>query len=169
MTEHLNFIEKLFDTLKQTTDNNSSTVQKLVDQQNNLVGTVEKMPISEIRQELKDHVVAAHNEREEILDKVELKTDKILDKMKKVVSDVKELSGKIKFMIAVVAVAVALTGIVYFVGRFLVDTGSKKQTTTIEEKIRKEQEVEHKKLQKEIIKAIREELRKIHPEVDKLD
>lgn len=163
MTEHLNFIEKLFDTLKQTTDNNTGTVQKLVDQQNDLVGTVEKMPISEIRQDLKDHVTAAHDERKGILEKVELKTDKILDKMKKVVSDVKELSGKIKFMIAIVAVAVGLTGIVYFVGRFLVDTSSK-QTTTIEEKIRREQDVEHEQLQKDIIEAIREELRKNHPE-----
>jgi beta-lactamase regulating signal transducer with metallopeptidase domain len=166
MTEHLDFIGRLFDTLKETTDNNTSVVQKLVDQQNNLVVTVEKMPIGEIRQELKDHVVDAHDERKEILNMVETKTDKVLDKMKKVVSDVNELSGKIKLMIAVVVIAVALTGVAYFVGRFLVDTSmSKKQLTTIEEKIQKEQESEHKKLRKEVIEVIREELRKNNPDV----
>ena len=165
MAEHLDFIGKLFDTLKETTDDNTVVVQKLVDQQNNLVVTVEKMPISEIRQELKDHVSAAHDERKGILDKVEIKTDKILDKMKKVITDMSELSSKIKLMIAVVAIAVALTGVAYFVGRFLVDTSNKKQLNTIEDKIYEEQELEHEKLRREVIEAIREELRKNNPEV----
>ena len=68
-------------------------------------------------------------------------------------------------MIAVVAIAVALTGVAYFVGRFLVDTSNKKQLNTIEDKIYEEQELEHEKLRREVIEAIREELRKNHPEV----
>ena len=147
MAEHLEFIGRLFDTLKETAEDNTSVVQKLVDQQNNLVVTVEKMPISEIRDELKDHVVAASMERKTILEKVN------------------ELSGKVKLMIGIVAAAVALTGVAYFAGRFLVDVSNKKQLTTIEDKIYKEQELEHDKLRREVIEAIREELRKSNPEV----
>lgn len=63
-------IIKLFDTLKDATDKNERTMQTLINQQQTLVDTVKHMPIDEIRQEVKDHVVSAKEERQGILDKL---------------------------------------------------------------------------------------------------
>jgi len=146
MTDQLDFIDKLFDTLKETTDDNTRTLQKLVEQQISLVSTVEKWPIPEIKQDIKDHVVSAYNERKSISEKID------------------DLSSKVKLMIGVVAAAVVLTGVVYIIGRFVIDYHIPKQEmSTIQEGIKKEQQHEHK----ELIEVIREEIKKIHPEVDK--
>ena len=61
-------ILKLFDTLKDSTDKNERTMQILINQQQSLVETVTHMPIDEIRQEVKDHIVSAHEERKGIMD-----------------------------------------------------------------------------------------------------
>lgn len=144
-TEANDFIKLLFNTLETATKDNSSTVKELVQQQLNLVNTIEKMPIGEIRQDLKDHVTAAHNERQTILEKVN------------------DLSGKVKLMIGIVAAAVVLTGIVYVVGRFYLDYTPKKELNVIEERIEKQQRYEHE----ELIDAVREEIKKFHPDADK--
>lgn len=146
MTDQNDFIKLLFDTLETATKDNSGTVKELVNQQMNLVNTVEKMPIGDIRQELKDHVVAASTERKNILDKVN------------------DLSVKVKLMIGVVVAAVALTGIVYVVGRYMIDyQGPMKQITEIEQRMKQQQKDEHS----ELVKAVREEINKFHPDADK--
>jgi hypothetical protein len=74
-------ILKLFDTLKDSTDKNERTMQILINQQQKLVETVTYMPINEIRQEVKDHIVSAHEERKGIEDKI----DKIDHKVAKMI------------------------------------------------------------------------------------
>jgi len=146
MTDQNDFIKLLFDTLETATKDNSSTVKELVNQQMNLVSTVEKMPIGDIRQELKDHVTSASDERKSILDKVN------------------DLSGKVKLMIGVVVAAVAFTGIVYVIGRFLIDYHIPKQEmATVQKKLEEQQKHDHQ----ELIDAVREEIKKLHPEADK--
>lgn len=73
-------ILKLFDTLKDSTDKNERTMQTLITQQQTLVDTVKHMPITEIRQEIKDHIVSAEKERKGILDKV-IRLDSKVGKM----------------------------------------------------------------------------------------
>lgn len=145
MTDQNDFIKLLFDTLKETTDDNTEALDSLVKQQMNLVSTVEKMPISDIRDELKTHVTDAHAERNTILDKVN------------------DLSGKVKLMIGVVSAAIVITGIVYVIGRYVIDYTPKQQMTQIEERIHEQQKHEHDAL----IEAVREEVKKFHPEADK--
>jgi len=139
------FIKTLFDTIETATNNNSATVKELVSQQMNLVNTVEKMPVHEIRQDLKDHVTAAHSERKNILEKIN------------------DLSGKVKLMIGIVAAAVTLTGIVYVVGRFYIDYIPKKELIEIEARIEKQQKYEHE----ELMDLVREEIKKLRPDADK--
>ncbi|GAG76154.1 unnamed protein product [marine sediment metagenome] len=159
MTEQNDFIKLLFDTLKETTDDNTTALQKLIDQQVHLVGNVEKWSIvepkhvPEIKQEIKDHVISAFNERKKISGKI----DDVLEK-------VNDLSGKVKLMIGIVVAAVALTGIVYVVGRYMIEyQGPMQQIAEIEEKIQKQQQDEHR----ELIEAVREEIKKLHPDADK--
>jgi len=147
MTDQNDFIKMLFDTVETAVKDNSSTVKELITQQMNLVNTVEKMPITDIREELKKHVTDAHNERKSILDKVN------------------ELSGKVKLMIGIVSAAVIITGIVYVIGRYYIDYSPQKKMIQIEEKIKEQQSHEHDQL----IKAVREEIKKFHPEADNME
>jgi len=73
-------IIKLFDTLRDATDKNERTMQTLINQQQILVENVTHMPIEEIRQEVKDHIVSAEAERKVISDKVD-KVDSKVGKM----------------------------------------------------------------------------------------
>ena len=73
-------ILKLFDTLKDSTDKNERTIQTLINQQQTLVDNVTRMPMNEIRQEIKEHVISAKKEREDISDKVD-KVDYKISKM----------------------------------------------------------------------------------------
>jgi len=73
-------ILKLFDTLKDSTDKNERTMQTLITQQQLLVDNVTHLPINEIRQDIKDHIISAHEERKGISDKI-LKIDGKISKM----------------------------------------------------------------------------------------
>ena len=166
MVDQFDFIDQLFGTLEKATDNNSKTLQKLVDQQVSLISTVEKMPINEIKQDIKDHVAAAFNERKSISDKIETKSESILD-------EVKDLTIKVKLMIGIVSAAVVISGIAYFVARFYFDAKYTKEAR-LQQEI--EQELEHDEIKREVIEAIRKEfrkefkeLRKNNSEVDKVD
>jgi hypothetical protein len=64
-------ILKLFDTLKESTDKNERTMQTLINQQQTLVDKVRHMPIDEIKQDIKDHIVSAQKERKGISDKID--------------------------------------------------------------------------------------------------
>jgi exonuclease V gamma subunit len=70
-------ILKLFDTLKDSTDKNERTMQTLINQQQTLVDSVTHMPIGEIRQEIKEHVISAKAERGNISDKVDRVESKV--------------------------------------------------------------------------------------------
>jgi cell division protein FtsL len=145
MTDQNDFIKLLFDTVESAVKDNSASVKDLINQQMNLVNTVERMPISEIRDELKQHVIYAHEERKNILEKIV------------------ELSGKVKLMIGVVSAAVVITGIVYVIGRYYFDYSPNQEMTKIEQRIEKQQKYEHD----ELINAVREEIKKFHPDADK--
>lgn len=125
-------IIKLFDTLKDSTDKNERTMQTLINQQQALVDNVKHMPIDEIKQDIKDHIVSAHDERKEISDKVD------------------KVDSKVIKMILVVVVAFSLFSVAYFVVRSTSDIDK------VKEEITREQEIEHD----EIIEAIRKEFQK---------
>jgi hypothetical protein len=157
MTDQNDFIKLLFDTLKETTDDNTAALQKLVDQQVHLVSTVEKMPISDLKKMIEDHDKESSDDIAACEETVKTKSDTILEK-------VNDLSGKVKLMIGVVAVALALTGVVYVVGRYMVEYHIPKQEmATVQKKLEKQQKHDHK----ELVKAVREEIKKFHPEADK--
>ena len=73
-------IIKLFDTLKDATNKSESTMQTLITQQQTLVDTVKHMPMNEIRQDIKDHIISAQKERKDISSKIE-KVDSKVGKM----------------------------------------------------------------------------------------
>jgi predicted PurR-regulated permease PerM len=125
-------IIKLFDTLKDSTDKNERTMQTLINQQQVLVENVTHLPIDEIKQDIKDHIVSAREERKVISDKVDT------------------ISSKVTKMILVVVAAFSLFTVAYFVVRSTSDIDK------IKKEITREQEIKHD----EIIETIRKEFQK---------
>lgn len=163
MTEQNDFIKLLFDTLKETSNENTSTIQKLVDQQIQLVNTVQSLPISDLKKALDDHNRESSDDINNCTETVESETKSILEK-------VNELNGKVKLMIGIVCASVVIMGLAYFVARFYVDSVDKQNViTTIEEELEQQQKSEHEKLRDEVIQAIRKEFKKENSEVDKSD
>ena len=109
------FIIKLFDTLKESTDKNERTMQTLINQQQILVDTVKHMPINEIRKEIQDHIESAQKERNVILDHI-IKMD-----------------FKITKMIITVVVAFSILAGGYLFIRSVVDHTSTKTPTHIQQ------------------------------------
>ncbi|MHA1867521.1 MAG: hypothetical protein ACTSXD_05595 [Candidatus Heimdallarchaeaceae archaeon] len=122
-------IIKLFDTLRDATDKNERTMQTLINQQQTLVDTVKHMPIDEIRQEVKDHVVSAKAERIVISDKVD------------------KVDSKVGKMILVVIVAFTLISSAILIGRMSrpIDTTTHSNIEETIEELKKEIDEFHNK------------------------
>ena len=112
-------IIKLFDTLKDATNKNESTMQTLINQQATLVEHVKHLPIDEIKTDIKDHVKSAQEERKSI----EGKIDKV--------------DSRIVKMIIVVGVAFSLFGTALMFAKFATnsDPSHSSIVETYEEKI----------------------------------
>ena len=53
--ENVELMVKLFETLKESSDKNESTLRQLIEQQHSLISLIEYMPVKELHQSLKDH------------------------------------------------------------------------------------------------------------------
>ena len=62
MADSTDLMIKLFDTLKQSSDKGEIILQKLIEQQHNLIGHIEYLPIKELQEALKDHNVESKSE-----------------------------------------------------------------------------------------------------------
>jgi len=92
---------KLFDTLKQSSDKNEATIQKLIEQQHTLIGHIEYLPIKELQDSLKDHNKETSDDINSCTETVETTSDVILTK-------VNSIDTKIGKMILIVIVAFTL-------------------------------------------------------------
>ena len=91
-------IIKLFDTLKDATNKSESTMQTLITQQQTLVDTVKHMPMNEIRQDIKDHIISAQKERKEISNKIEKVDSKVVKMILVVIVAFTILTGSYMFV-----------------------------------------------------------------------
>lgn len=124
MADNIDLLTKLFDTLKDSSDENERTIRKLIEQQTKLVGHIEYLPINEIKDDIKEHVISAAKERKEISNKIDTVASKV---------------GK---MILVVVVAFTLFSTALLVAKIVNDEPTH---TTIVEQYRKHMEDQHSK------------------------
>ena len=104
MTDNIDILMKLFDTLKQASDKHESTLQKLIEQQHKLVGHIEYLPIKELQNALESHGKESTNDITTCTDTVTSTSDTLIEK-------VRSIDSKISKMIIVVIVAFSiLTG-----------------------------------------------------------
>jgi len=154
MPENIDLMVKLFDTLKQSSDKNEATLQKLIEQQRSLIGHIEYLPIKDLQQALKEHNAHSSSEINSCTETVNTTTNNILDK-------VKNIESKIARMIVVVLVASSVLGLAFLVGRLSLDTGS------LEKKIEDRQQAEHKEIIDSVRKLVRQEFQTIEEKINK--
>lgn len=142
---------KLFETLKDALRDTNQLCQTMISNQTNIANYIKTLPISDLKQALKDHSKESSDEIETCTETVETKTDTILTK-------VNSIDSKVGKMILVVGVAFSLLSIAYFVGRYSTDNTI--QFEEWENRMENKQDVEHEDLKREIIEVIREEFRK---------
>ena len=115
MSDTLDFVSKLFDTLKEASKDSNTALQRLVAQQQELVNHVKGLPITELHQTLKDHDTKSTGEIDSCTETVESQTGTIL-------KEVRDLKGKVRTMIIVVVVAFSLFTSAALIGKLVIES-----------------------------------------------
>ena len=161
MADNVDLMVKLFETLKQSSDKNEATLQKLIEQQHSLIGHIEYLPIKDLQIALKDHNKDSSDNISACTDTVETTSTSILEKVRKI-------DSKIGKMITVVLVAFGLFSITFIIARMTMDTGLTKAEKQIQTQLALKKQHQHD----EIIKAVREtmktEFKKINNRITEL-
>jgi len=156
MPENIDLMVKLFDTLKQSSDKNEATLQKLIEQQQSLIGHIEYLPIKDLQLSLKEH-------NKNSSDKVDACTETVTKTSNKILDKVVTIESKIGRMIIVVLVASSILGLAFLVGRLSLDTGS------LEKKIKAEQQKEHNEIVFAVKDSMKKELQIIYNQIERLN
>ena len=149
MSDPLDTLSKLFDTLKDASNRNEKSTDKLIDQQIKLIGEIKNMPVSDIKQALKDHVDQTATDKKD----VDTYKTEIMDMLKVIL-------GRINKMMTVFALVVSITVGSYVIIRYLAD-----DQTRIES-LKKELQEEREKEQQALIDEIKKEMEKLHQQKD---
>jgi len=153
MSDNINILLKLFETLKDSSDRNENATQQLIVQQLELVGHIKHLPIEDLRAALREHAKESSEDIDACSETVESTSGGLM-------AEIKTLISKVNRMILVVIVAFTVSGIAYSVIKTLYDSDSKFDKW--QEKIENSQEEEHHKITNEIIEELRKEIRKLH-------
>lgn len=121
-------ILELFAMLKDSVEKDTTATEKLIDQQFELVTQLKTLPLSDLKEMLKDHATKAEKEIDECSGAIETKTNELMEKCKEIVS-------KLNRMFWAVGIAVLIMTSGYFVIRATVDNKAtfeswKKEITT---------------------------------------
>ena len=153
MSDNIDILLKLFETLKDSSDKNENATQQLIVQQLELVGHIKHLPIEDLRQALKDHAKEADISIDACSETIENTTGDLM----KVIQN---MSSRVNKMIIVVVVAFTVLATAYGIVKTMGDSDSKFDTW--KEKIDIEQEEARHKIANELIEELRKEMRRLH-------
>jgi len=153
MSDNIDILLKLFETLKDSSDKNENTTQQLIAQQLELVGHIKHLPIEDLRQVLKDHAKDSAEDIDACSETVENTSGDLME-------EIKNISGRVNKMIIVVVVAFTVLASAYGIVKTVGDSESKFDTW--KEKIDIEQEEARHKIANEVIEELRKEMRLLH-------
>jgi len=152
MTDSMDILVKLFDTLKASTDKNESSTQQLIGQQQDLVTYIKNLPIKDLRDALNIHVKDSASNIDSCSNIVKLKTGVLMDELKKI-------SVKISKMTLVAVVIFTVLAGAYVIVRTISD--DKAQF----EEYKETSDIEHSKMLQIVtdqIEVLRKELHNDH-------
>lgn len=148
MSDNINILVKLFETLKDSSDKNEETTQKLIVQQLELVSRIKNLPIEDLKQALKEHA-------KESLDSIDSCAETVETTGADLMKEIRRLASKVNMMIVVVLVTFAiLTGTYVFISDV---ADHRKESIEWQEKIEKVKKEAFDKALKAFRKKNREE------------
>jgi len=163
MSDSIDVLVKLFETLKGASDDNVKTTRELIDGQHDLVTHIKHLPIKELSDALKEHSKESEKNIDSCTETVDSKNKEVMDLLRIV-------NTKITKMILVVIVAFTILAGSYVLIRAVADDDKKYKTW------QQEMVQTHKNLVQEIadelrreIEGIREEQKLLHAQEDTED
>lgn len=159
MSDPIDILSKLFETLKDASNRNEQATDKLIAQQLDLVSHIKAMPVEDLKLALREHAKKSTQEIVDCNGTIELRTADIMEEIKK-------LSHKVTKLLIVVSVTITVATSGYFLIRYAAEKNQKLPVDWQQkyEKIESEQQnIIDTKLEK-LMKEIREEMRKLHSE-----
>jgi len=134
--DNITILIKLFDTLRESSNRNEDSTQKLIMQQLELVGQIKNLPVDDLKQALKEHAKESADNIDGCSGIIELKTNDIMEALRTVINKLN------KMMLIVVVVTSVLSG-GYFIIKTITDTQSKvyitdEKTQTLLESIKQQ-------------------------------
>lgn len=153
MTDNIEILVKLFETLKASSDKNEETTRQLVVQQLELVNQIKNLPIEDLKQALKEHAKDSANNIDACSQVVSVTSNDVM-------GELRSIKGKLtKLLIAIGLVVTIATG-GYFVLRAVSDSDQiiekhlDKKFHELSDQITKERESE--------LEDIRQQMRDLH-------
>ena len=157
MSEAIETLNKLFDTLKDASNRNEAATNKLIDQQLELVTHIKTMPVEDLRTALREHALKSEQEMKECTDQLGQSGD--------IMSEIKKLSTKVTKMLIVVSVTLAVATGGYFLLRYAAEKNTSKPPVNWEERLKKIEADQHEDFNKrlnQLMDEIRKEMKKLH-------
>jgi len=157
MTDPIDTLTKLFDTLKDASQRNEASTQRLIDQQLELVTHIKTMPIEDIRIALQEHSNETRNLLGSLSGKVETKSTGLM-------AEIKILGGKVTKMLIVVSVTLTVATAGYFLIKYAAEHDKHPPVNWQQkyEQIEKEQQDLIDSKLESLMKEIRNEMKKLH-------
>lgn len=117
MSDPIDTLNKLFDTLKDASNRSESSTNKLIDQQMELITYIKTMPLEDLRESLKDHALKSDKDQADCNGALELRYADVMESLR-------AISNKISKMIIVVSVVIAVATTGYFIIRYAAEKGA---------------------------------------------
>ena len=152
MSDNINILVKLFETLKESSDRNEEATQKLILQQLEMVNHIKHLPIDDLREALKEHAKDSKKEIDDCAGTVESTTFDIMELLR-------TINNKITKMVIVVIVAFSVVTGGYFLIRYAAEQGAppakwEERLEAIEQDQHEDMDIKLKEFMDEIIKEI---------------
>ena len=152
----IDLLIKLFDTLKESSKETQQLCHGMLTNQNNIGNYIKQLPMSDLKEALKEHSKEAADDIGVCTETVETKTDNILDR-------VKIIENKIGKMILVVIVVVGLFSFALLVGTLARDKDEPTHLN-LKEVIQEQNKTidEHKQSIDDLEQRIKERMNELH-------
>ena len=159
MSDNINILVKLFETLKESSDKNEEATQTLIIQQLDMVNHIKHLPIEDLKTALKEHAKDSKKEIDDCAGTVESTTGDIMELLRSV-------NTKITKMIVTVVVAFAVMTGGYFLIVSAANKSTQTPTTAFEQWVKQHEDIEDKQVG-DLNKKLDEFMKQIKSEMDK--
>lgn len=149
MTDNIEILVKLFETLKSSSDKNEESTRQLIVQQLELVNHIKNMPISDLKQALKDHAKDSATD-------IDTCSETINSNSNDIMKELKSLHSKVTKMLIIISLTISISTGGYFIIRSTADNDTiiekhlDKKFDDLSKQISKERNDEIEKLRKEM-------------------